>query len=346
MAEDLDTRATIVRAARELMFERGFDATTMRAIADRAGVSLGNAYYYFAGKDDLIQGFYEEIAAAHQVRVREATRGKRGLGDRITASLEVLVGLCEEYAPVADALLTRGISPAGPLNPFSAQSSRPRELFLETSAELVEGARVRTDAELRAALPELLWLVQLAVTLGWVQDLSEDKAGDAPLGSAPWPDAGAAHLGGAGSGLATVRAHNARAACRPACGAARVDGGASSGHDVDKRSDLAWLWSPPFAMLLSSCTSSWRACAERRDRSTPTRAFEREVPIGGWGMILALPLVMAVPTFVRRKCGLVGGCCCSCAALGCYAAVAIAAMLGRRIPALLALPGVHRADNR
>ena len=127
MAEEFDTRATIVRAARELMFERGFDATTMRAIADRAGVSLGNAYYYFAGKDDLIQGFYEEIAAAHQVRVREAVRGKRGLGDRITASLEVLVGLCEEYAPVADALLTRGISPAvPPLNPFSAQKRRGR----------------------------------------------------------------------------------------------------------------------------------------------------------------------------------------------------------------------------
>jgi len=176
MAEELDTRATIVRAARELMFERGFDATTMRAIADRAGVSLGNAYYYFAGKDDLIQGFYEEIAAAHQIRVREAVRGKRGLGDRITASLEVLVEICEEYAPVADALLTRGITPNGPLNPFSAQSSRPRELFLETSAELVAGARLRTDAELRAALPELLWLVQLAVTLGWVQDLSDDKA--------------------------------------------------------------------------------------------------------------------------------------------------------------------------
>jgi len=170
-----DTRTAIVAAARDLMFEKGFDATTMRAIAERAGVSLGNAYYYFAGKDELIQGFYEEIAASHQVRTRVAVRGKRGLGDRITASLLVLVDLCDEYAPVADALLTRGIVPDGPLNPFSVQSARPRELFLETSRELVEGSRVRTDPELKAALPELLWLVQLAVTLGWVQDLSAGK---------------------------------------------------------------------------------------------------------------------------------------------------------------------------
>jgi AcrR family transcriptional regulator len=171
-----DTRTAIVTAARELMFEKGFDATTMRAIAERAGVSLGNAYYYFAGKDELIQGFYVDVASTHQQRVREAVRGKRSLSERITISLEILVDLCGEYAPVADALLTRGINPTGSLNPFSAQSARPRELFLETCAELVAGSRVRTDADLRTALPELLWLVHLATTLGWVQDLSAGKA--------------------------------------------------------------------------------------------------------------------------------------------------------------------------
>ena len=170
------TRSAIVAAARELMFEKGFEATTMRAIAERAGVSLGNAYYYFAGKDELIQGFYDEIAAAHQERVREALGTTRGFGARLTTSLEILVDLCDEYAPVADALLTRGIQPTGPLNPFSAASSRPRALFLETCTELIEGSRLRTDAELRAALPELLWLVHLAVTLAWVQDLSAGKA--------------------------------------------------------------------------------------------------------------------------------------------------------------------------
>jgi len=176
MELNLDTRAAIVTAARELMFERGYNATTMRAIAERAGVSLGNAYYYFGGKEDLIQGFYEDIAAAHQTRTLEAIAGTRGLGDRITKSLEVLVELCNEYAPVAEALLTRGIGPNSTLNPFSAQSARPRDLFLVTCTEIVEGAKVRTDAELKAALPELLWLVCLATTLGWVQDLSVDKA--------------------------------------------------------------------------------------------------------------------------------------------------------------------------
>ena len=42
-------KATALRLFRE----RGYEATTMRAIAKEAGVSVGNAYYYFGSKRDL-----------------------------------------------------------------------------------------------------------------------------------------------------------------------------------------------------------------------------------------------------------------------------------------------------
>jgi AcrR family transcriptional regulator len=41
------TKALILETALEMFRERGYEQTTMRAIADKAGVSLGNAYYYF-----------------------------------------------------------------------------------------------------------------------------------------------------------------------------------------------------------------------------------------------------------------------------------------------------------
>ena len=53
------TRAGIVDAALRLFEAGGYDATTMRAIADEAGVSLGGAYYYFSGKEELVQAFYD-----------------------------------------------------------------------------------------------------------------------------------------------------------------------------------------------------------------------------------------------------------------------------------------------
>src|SRR5436190_24241865 len=42
------TKALILETALEMLRERGYDETTMRAIAEKAGVSLGNAYYYFS----------------------------------------------------------------------------------------------------------------------------------------------------------------------------------------------------------------------------------------------------------------------------------------------------------
>ena len=68
-----------------LFRERGYAQTTMRAIAQEAGVAVGNAYYYFGSKDHLIQEFYaqsqvEHRAAAQPVLDREerSVRGSPG----------------------------------------------------------------------------------------------------------------------------------------------------------------------------------------------------------------------------------------------------------------------------
>src|SRR5207244_2446742 len=70
------TRALILQTALDLFRERGYEETTMRAIAERAGVALGNAYYYFRSKEHLIQAFYaraheEHVAAARPILARE-----------------------------------------------------------------------------------------------------------------------------------------------------------------------------------------------------------------------------------------------------------------------------------
>ncbi len=55
-----------------LFRESGYDATTMRAIADEAGVSLGSAYYYFSGKEELVQAFYDQIQVEHATAAEPA----------------------------------------------------------------------------------------------------------------------------------------------------------------------------------------------------------------------------------------------------------------------------------
>jgi AcrR family transcriptional regulator len=51
--DDAATQARLLRAATELFAERGFHATTVRAIAARAGANVAAGHYHFGSKRDL-----------------------------------------------------------------------------------------------------------------------------------------------------------------------------------------------------------------------------------------------------------------------------------------------------
>lgn len=57
------SRARISAAARELFADRGYEQTTVEAIADRAGVGRRTFFRYFRSKDDAIFPDHEQIAA-------------------------------------------------------------------------------------------------------------------------------------------------------------------------------------------------------------------------------------------------------------------------------------------
>jgi AcrR family transcriptional regulator len=54
------SRARILKAARRLFAQRGFQATPMRAIAAAARTSIGNLYFYFANKEALLETLLAE----------------------------------------------------------------------------------------------------------------------------------------------------------------------------------------------------------------------------------------------------------------------------------------------
>jgi len=49
------TRLAIVEAAYELFLEQGYSATSMRRIAERAGLALGGIYNHFSGKEEIFE---------------------------------------------------------------------------------------------------------------------------------------------------------------------------------------------------------------------------------------------------------------------------------------------------
>jgi AcrR family transcriptional regulator len=50
------TRLAIEDAAMELFLEQGYHATSMRQIAEHAGLALGGIYNHFASKDEIFEG--------------------------------------------------------------------------------------------------------------------------------------------------------------------------------------------------------------------------------------------------------------------------------------------------
>ena len=55
------TRTALLAAARSLLEERGFEALTMAAVAERAGVSRAAVYLHFASRGELIGAVFEYV---------------------------------------------------------------------------------------------------------------------------------------------------------------------------------------------------------------------------------------------------------------------------------------------
>ncbi|MGW2644829.1 TetR family transcriptional regulator [Streptomyces sp. NPDC001393] len=169
------TRALILQTAMRLFQERGYDKTTMRAIAKEAGVSVGNAYYYFEGKEHLIQGFYDRIAAEHQAAVREVLERETDLEARLAGVLTVWLDIARPYHEFAVQFFKNAADPDSPLSPFSPESEHAREQAIAVHREVLAGSRSKVPAELREVLPELMWLAQMGLVLHWVFDRTEGR---------------------------------------------------------------------------------------------------------------------------------------------------------------------------
>ena len=166
------TRRGITNAAMVLFRERGYDKTTMRAIADEAGVSLGNAYYYFGGKEHLIQAFYDQVQVEHAAAAEGVLAGEKSFAPRLHGLLGAWVDISAPYHEFAGQFFKNAAEPTSPLSPFSPDSAPAREASIALFRRVVEDSDLKLAPALRRELPELLWLLHMGVVLFWVYDAS------------------------------------------------------------------------------------------------------------------------------------------------------------------------------
>lgn len=92
---DPEARERIVTAAREEVGARGLRGATVRAIADRAGVSTGFVMHYFPDKPSLYRSVLDQNNRLADARVRAASGGERGT-EAISSVVRALLPVDEE----------------------------------------------------------------------------------------------------------------------------------------------------------------------------------------------------------------------------------------------------------
>jgi AcrR family transcriptional regulator len=166
------TRQLILETALRLFRERGYAETTMRAIAKEAGVAVGNAYYYFDSKENLIQEFYGRNQTALRVEAEQVLARETDFAARLKGVMHTGIDVNAPYHSFAATFFKTAAEPSSPLSPFSRDSSPAREASIAVFREVIDGSDAKLDPELRKELPELLWLAYMGVILFWVHDKS------------------------------------------------------------------------------------------------------------------------------------------------------------------------------
>jgi AcrR family transcriptional regulator len=59
-----DTKAEIRQVAMELFTQQGYEATSLREIAERLGVTKAALYYHFRSKEDIVRSLFGDYLAA------------------------------------------------------------------------------------------------------------------------------------------------------------------------------------------------------------------------------------------------------------------------------------------
>jgi AcrR family transcriptional regulator len=157
LRERTDTRQRILDAAREMFVERGYEATTMRAIADRIEYTPTAIYHHFRNKEALLA----ELCAA-DFRALGSAFQKIG---RIEDPIERLRGSGQTYVefglrhPMQYQLMFMTRKPTEVLT--GLRSSDPSEsayAFLQqTCADAIAAGRIRPEYEDPEELALMAW---------------------------------------------------------------------------------------------------------------------------------------------------------------------------------------------
>jgi AcrR family transcriptional regulator len=170
------TRARVLAAARDLFDEIGYEETTVRMLAERAGVSVGSVFTTFAGKAELLSHVMGGRVEALQAELEQLTPHLRGpTVDRLRSIMAVHYGFETRRLRLFVAYVAASFtwSREGGVTPIG-HNARFRGMLAEALAGGVARGEVRPEID-----PELFIDTLLAAYVWNYRRAAQDGA-DAP----------------------------------------------------------------------------------------------------------------------------------------------------------------------
>ena len=164
-AKAAETRKRILRAAREVFSERGYDAATFQAIAIRADLTRPAINHYFANKRVLYWQVLDETNSAVVAASVQRARGETTLTRQVSAFIEGAIDAEIENRTAAAFLITATLE--SQRHPELSRSgidsvSTTRAFLLWAINDGIQRGELDSDTD-AAALTEMLLAVLLGV---------------------------------------------------------------------------------------------------------------------------------------------------------------------------------------
>lgn len=164
------TRKHIFNCALTLFRENGFDATTMQEIAERADVVKSAAYYYFPGKEAIIQAYYEAVQSEQERVCGEVLAQTKDLKARLSSAMHTKFDLAKDDRKLLGVVFRYTGEPDHPLSCLGKGTAEIRRRATAIFRQAIAAERLPKD--LQELLPLALWALQMGLLVMFLYDES------------------------------------------------------------------------------------------------------------------------------------------------------------------------------
>lgn len=166
------SKETILTVACELFRSQGFDETTMRDIAQKAGMATGAAYYHFRNKEDLVFAYYVMLQEQSESEVSAIRETSKNASDRLRETVLAKFRQLRADRELVRALARVAADPRSPLSPLSPETVEVRSRAIALMDEVMKGSDLKIGKELSGQLGTILWLYYMMMIFFWSHDRS------------------------------------------------------------------------------------------------------------------------------------------------------------------------------